>query len=876
MQPAPRELFSYRKHWASRFGTAPFLPMSKEEMDALGWDSCDIIVVTGDAYVDHPSFGMAIIGRVLEAQGFRVGIIAQPDWRSAEDFARLGKPNLFFGITAGNMDSMVNRYTSDRRIRSDDAYTPTGEGGKRPDRSVIVYSQRAREAFSDVPIVIGGIEASLRRIAHFDYWSEKVRRSVLLDSKADLLVYGNGERQIIEIAHRLAKGQPIGQIDDLRGTAFVRQAMPDGWTEIDSTSIDEPGPLNPPIDPYVANDARSKAAMQAAAHNAAAEDVSSADAGYGNGEANSAAAYNAAAENTAPAGVGSGNGVLASAGTGSGTEAVALGEASASDAAEGASAPACATAAKQPVAKVVKFHRHVPTSDRAQSVIRMPSFEAVRDDAVLYAHASRILHLESNPGNARSLVQRHGNLDVWLNPPPLPLSMKEMDAIYELPYRRVPHPFYGEQKGTNKIPAYEMIRFSIAIQRGCFGGCTFCSITEHEGRIIQNRSENSIIKEIEAVRDTVPGFTGVISDLGGPTANMYRLACKSREIETACRKPSCVFPGICPNLNTNHTPLINLYRRARALPGIKKILIGSGVRYDLAVESPEYVKELVQHHVGGYLKIAPEAIGEGPLSKMMKPGVGTYYRFKELFEKFSKEAGKEQYLIPYFIAAHPGTTDEDMLELALWLKQNGYRADQVQAFLPSPMATATAMWHSGKNPLRKVTHGSEEVHIPKGLKVRRLHKAFLRWHDANNWPILRDALRRMGRADLIGAGKQHLIPAWQPLGTGEAHEGRRSKHSPPASQDSASAHGKRRHQASATTSNSKPGYASPGASSSAKGGYAQAAASSAKRAYDSSANGSGAKRAGAPQAAPSKGQAKPMKFRTQHTGLKGVRMPRSK
>jgi uncharacterized radical SAM protein YgiQ len=346
-----------------------------------------------------------------------------------------------------------------------------------------------------------------------------------------------------------------------------------------------------------------------------------------------------------------------------------------------------------------------------------------------------------------------------------------MDAIYELPYRRVPHPFYGEAK----IPAYEMIRFSIAIQRGCFGGCTFCSITEHEGRVIQSRSENSILKEIENVRDSVPGFTGVISDLGGPTANMYRLACKSREIEAACRKPSCVYPGICPNLNTDHTPLINLYRKARAIPGIKKILIGSGVRYDLAVESPEYVKELVQHHVGGYLKIAPEAIGEGPLSKMMKPGVGTYYRFKELFDKYSKEAGKEQYLIPYFIAAHPGTTDEDMLELALWLKKNGYRADQVQAFLPSPMATATAMWHSGKNPLRKITHSSEAVHIPRGLKVRRLHKAFLRWHDANNWPILREALRRMGRTDLIGPGKHQLIPAWQPAGTGTEHaEGRRA------------------------------------------------------------------------------------------------------
>jgi uncharacterized radical SAM protein YgiQ len=693
MLPSPG-LFSHRKYWASRFGTAPFLPMSREEMEALGWDSCDVIIVTGDAYVDHPSFGMAIVGRVLEAHGFRVGIIAQPDWRSAADFARLGRPNLFFGITAGNMDSMVNRYTSDRRIRSDDAYTPDGAGGRRPDRSVIVYAQRAREAFPDAPVVIGGIEASLRRIAHFDYWSEKVRRSILLDAKADLLVYGNGERQIVEIAHRLAKGEHIDAIDDLRGTAFTRHATPQDWTEIDSTTIDEPGKLNPPLDPY-------------------------------------------AMEGAKPA-------------------------------ADPTPAKPCATPDPQ-APKVVKFYRHVPTAQREHSVVRMPDYDAVRDDPVLYAHASRILHLESNPGNARALVQRHGDIDVWLNPPPIPLTTKEMDAIYELPYRRVPHPFYGNAK----IPAYHMIRFSIAIQRGCFGGCTFCSITEHEGRIIQSRSEDSVIKEIEAVRDTVPGFTGVISDLGGPTANMYRLACKTREIEAACRRPSCVYPGVCPNLNTDHMPLIKLYRRARTLPGIRKVLIGSGVRYDLAVESPEYVKELVQHHVGGYLKIAPEAIGEGPLSKMMKPGVGTYYRFKELFEKFSKEAGKEQYLIPYFIAAHPGTTDDDMLELALWLKKNGYRADQVQAFLPSPMATATAMWHSGKNPLRKVTHSSDEVHIPKGLKVRRLHKAFLRWHDANNWPMLREALRRMGRAELIGPGRHHLIPAWQPAGTGNAPEGKR-------------------------------------------------------------------------------------------------------
>jgi uncharacterized radical SAM protein YgiQ len=406
---------------------------------------------------------------------------------------------------------------------------------------------------------------------------------------------------------------------------------------------------------------------------------------------------------------------------------------------------------------------------RERSVIRLPSFEQVSRDPVLYAHASRILHLESNPGNARALVQKHGGIDVWLNPPPLPLATADMDAVYELPYARRPHPAYGNAK----IPAYHMIRFSVSIQRGCFGGCTFCSITEHEGRIIQSRSEDSVIREIETIRDRVPGFTGVISDLGGPTANMYRLHCKSTAIESACRRPSCVFPGVCSNLNTDHAPLINLYRRARGLKGVKKILIASGVRYDLATLSPEYVKELATHHTGGYLKIAPEAIGDGPLSKMMKPGVGAYYRFKELFDKYSKEAGKEQYLIPYFIAAHPGTRDQDMLELALWLKKNGFRADQVQAFLPSPMATATAMYHSGKNPLKRVSRQSEAVIVPKGIKVRRLHKAFLRYHDSANWPVLREALKRMGRSDLIGNGKHHLIPAFQPIGAARSPGGAR-------------------------------------------------------------------------------------------------------
>nr|WP_295003877.1 YgiQ family radical SAM protein [uncultured Dechloromonas sp.] len=681
--------------------------MSRGEMDALGWDSCDIILITGDAYIDHPSFGMALIGRLLEAQGFRVGIISQPEWNSADAFRRLGKPNLFYGVTAGNMDSMVNRYTSDRKIRSDDAYTPNAEPNKRPDRAVTVYAQRCREAFPGTPVIIGSIEASLRRIAHYDYWSDKVRRSVLPDSKADLLVFGNAERAIVEIAHRLAKGEKIADIRDLRGTAFM---VPPGWLPgedwavMDSSEVDTPGPLVQHKDPYAMDDSASK-----------------------------------------------------------------------SD---------CATAGKPgeqairllPRAERLAARRAV----RAHTVVRLPSYEQVQDDAVLYAHASRTFHLESNPGNARALVQAHGERDVWLNPPPFPLSTEELDGVYESPYARRPHPSYGDAK----IPAWEMIRFSVNIMRGCFGGCTFCSITEHEGRIMQSRSEDSVIREIEEMRDKTPGFTGVVSDLGGPTANMYHLKCKDEKIESACRRLSCVYPDICENMNTDHAPLISLYRRARAVKGVKRITIGSGLRYDLAVRSPEYIKELVQHHVGGYLKIAPEHTEEGVLSKMMKPGIGTYDRFKQLFDRFSREAGKEQYLIPYFIAAHPGTQDEDMLNLALWLKKNNFRLDQVQTFLPTPMALATTMYHTEKNPLRKLQReGGEVVGAVRNGAQRKLHKAFLRYHDPENWPLLREALKKMGRNDLIGNGKKQLIPAWQPAGTGlkaaamvarQAKEGQRS------------------------------------------------------------------------------------------------------
>ncbi|MGE6196311.1 YgiQ family radical SAM protein [Aeromonas media] len=678
MQPVTH-LFSYPRYWAECYGTAPFLPMSRAEMDKLGWDSCDIVLVTGDAYVDHPSFGMAVIGRMLESQGFRVGIIAQPDWSSKDDFMRLGKPNLFYGVTAGNMDSMINRYTSDKKLRHDDAYTPGDVGGKRPDRATLVYTQRCKEAFKEVPVVIGGIEASLRRIAHYDYWSETIRRSILLDAKADILIYGNAERPLIEVAHRIANGETIETMQDIRGTAVIRKEPLPGWRGVDSSKLDQIGRIDPIMNPYM----------------------------------------------------------------------------------EGA--PCSDDEGTAPVEQEAKPVLVQPPKQKPweKTYVKLPAFERVKEDKVLYAHASRILHHETNPGCARALSQAHGDRIIWVNPPAFPLETDEMDGVFGLPYQRVPHPAYGKEK----IPAYEMIKTSVNIMRGCFGGCSFCSITEHEGRIIQSRSEESIIKEIEEIRDKVPGFTGVISDLGGPTANMYKLRCKSPKAEQTCRRASCVWPTICPHMDTDHTPTIDLYRKARDVKGIKKILIASGVRYDIAVEDPRYIKELAKYHVGGYLKIAPEHTEEGPLSKMMKPGMGSYYSFKELFDKYSKEAGKQQYLIPYFISAHPGTTDEDMVNMALWVKTNSFKLDQVQNFYPSPLANATTMYYTEKNPLNKVSRQGGDVFVVKGERRRRLHKALLRYHDPAGWPMIREALLEMGKGHLIGNGPNCLVP---PEGRGEA------------------------------------------------------------------------------------------------------------
>ncbi|MFQ2260517.1 YgiQ family radical SAM protein [Aeromonas dhakensis] len=691
MQPVTN-LFSYPRYWAECYGTASFLPMSRAEMDKLGWDSCDIVLVTGDAYVDHPSFGMAVIGRMLESQGFRVGIIAQPDWSSKDDFMRLGKPNLFYGVTAGNMDSMINRYTADKKLRHDDAYTPGDVGGKRPDRATLVYTQRCKEAYKEVPVVIGGIEASLRRISHYDYWSETIRRSILIDAKADILIYGNAERPLIEVAHRIAGGETIETMQDIRGTAVIRKEPLPGWRGVDSSKLDQIGRIDPIPNPYM----------------------------------------------------------------------------------EGA--PCSDDEGTAPVEQEAKPILVQPPKQKPWELtyVKLPAFERVKEDKVLYAHASRILHHETNPGCARALSQAHGDRIIWVNPPAFPLETDEMDGVFGLPYQRVPHPAYGNEK----IPAYDMIKTSVNIMRGCFGGCSFCSITEHEGRIIQSRSEESILKEIEEIRDKVPGFTGVISDLGGPTANMYKLRCKSPKAEQTCRRASCVWPTICPHMDTDHSSTINLYRKARDLKGIKKILIASGVRYDIAVEDPRYIKELAKYHVGGYLKIAPEHTEEGPLSKMMKPGMGSYYSFKELFDKYSKEAGKQQYLIPYFISAHPGTTDEDMVNMALWIKSNRFKLDQVQNFYPSPLANATTMYYTEKNPLNKVSRQGGDVFVVKGERRRRLHKALLRYHDPAGWPMIREALQEMGKGHLIGNGPDCLVP---PEGRGEAKAERsRSKGLRPA------------------------------------------------------------------------------------------------
>lgn len=616
----------------------PFLPVTRADLDARGWDQCDIVIVSGDAYVDHPAFGPPLIARFLEGRGFKVGLIPQPDWQSAEPFKELGKPRLFFGVAAGNMDSMLNRLTAQKKNRSEDQYSPGGRTGCRPDRATIVYAQRCREAYPDVPIVLGGIEASLRRIAHYDYWSDKLRRSILLDAKADLLVFGMGERPIWEIADRLNRGEKVNQLRDVRGTA------------------------------YLINNEETK-----------------------NLEAD----------------------------------------------------PAVRAADKKTVV--------------------LPSFEEVSASTEAFARMTGAFQRETNPGNARAIVQRHGDRGVYFNPPAFPLGDGEgdkseglsnvaMDELYDLPFNRAPHPMYGSEG----IPAFETVKHSVVLMRGCFGGCTFCSITEHEGRVIQNRSAGSVLREIRELR-RMGDFRGTVTDLGGPTANMYQLKCKSPEIEKSCRKLSCVHPGVCENLKTDHGPLVQLMRDVRKEEGIKHVFIASGVRYDLAELAPEYVKELASFHTGGQLSVAPEHVSPRVLEKMKKPGIEAYERFQEMFACESKNAGKEQYDIPYFISGHPGSTLEDMIDLALWLKQSGRRPRQVQDFIPTPMSVAACMYWTGIDPLKM-----EPVFVAKGLKEKRLQKALILYWNPEHWPDVREALQEAGRTDLIGRGPNALVPPETP------------------------------------------------------------------------------------------------------------------
>jgi len=599
----------------------PFLPTTVEEVRAEGWDAPDVVFVTGDAYVDHPSFAVALLGRRLAAEGVRVAILAQPDWRSADPWRAIGRPRLCYAVSAGNLDSMVNHYTAAKKRRGEDAYSPGGRIGLRPDRATGVYAQRCREAFPGVPVIAGGVEASLRRVAHYDYWSDAVRPSVLVSSKADLVVYGIGEPALLASARRLAAGEPVAALRDLRGVAYLlgrREELPDHRWE----------------------DSRGDGATR-----------------------------------------------------------------------------------------------------------ELPSFEEVRSDRHRFAEATRILHRETNPFSGRRLTQRHGDRLLVVNPPALPMEADQLDRSYDQPFTRLPHPSY-----TEPIPAHAMIRDSVTIMRGCFGGCTFCSLTLHQGRRIQSRSERSVLAELERIAAT-PGFKGTVSDLGGPTANMYRMACRRPEVEAVCRRPSCVHPTVCKLLDTDHGPIRHLMRAARNTPGIARVLVASGIRMDLAVEDPEYVAELAQHHVGGHLKVAPEHVSPRVLDCMKKPGPEVFDEFAERFEAASARAGKEQYLLPYFITSHPGSGLEEMIELALYLRRRGYRPRQAQDFIPVPMDLATCMYHTGLDPLTM-----RPVESAHRARDRRLQRALLQFFLPENHELVRQALTAAGRTDLIGSGPDCLVP----------------------------------------------------------------------------------------------------------------------
>jgi uncharacterized radical SAM protein YgiQ len=594
-----------------------FLPMSRQEMQWKGWDELDVLLVNGDAYVDHPTFGIPCLGRWLERLGLKVGIISQPKWDSTQDFKILGRPRLFIGISSGTVDSMINNYTANRKVRSDDMYSEGGRGGRRPDYSSIVYSKLAREAFPGVPVVVGGVEASLRRLAHYDFWQNKVRPSILTELAADFVVFGMGERSVQMIVEELKKAE-----EAVGGKPL---------------SIDQP---------------ETQAALD-----------------------------------------------------------------------------------------MIRSQRgiaYLTTKDRARSIeprLTIPSFDEVRDDKKKFAKAAYSIEYEASPYNGKRLVQYHGGKAVIVNPPALPLETEELDSIYEMPFTKEQHPSYKE-----RIPAADMIRFSVSSTRGCFGGCSFCAITLHQGRIVQSRSEESLLKEVSDLPN-VPGFKGIVSDIGGPTANMYKLRCKSKDIQSKCRKLSCVHPKVCPHLHTDHTPQVEMLEKARKLPGIRKIHIASGLRYDLSIadkkSGDKYMKDLITHHVGGHLKVAPEHMDDEVLHLMKKPGLKNFDEFVSYFEKTSREAGKEQYIVPYFISGFPGTTPEKMEKIYDYLKQKGWSLQQVQAFIPTPMTLATAMYWTGIDPMTKVP-----LYVAKEWKDRKIQQALLQPHKPEHKEILRDYQRK--------------------------------------------------------------------------------------------------------------------------------------
>lgn len=598
-----------------------FLPICKEDMIKKGIKQLDFIIVTGDAYVDHPSFGTAIISRLIEKQGFTIGVIAQPDFHNLDDFKRLGKPKYAFLVNSGNIDSMVNHYTSSKKKRHNDLYTPNGEAGHRPDRAVIVYANKVKEAFKDVPIIIGGVEASLRRFAHYDYWSDKVRRSILLDSKADLLIYGMGEKPIKEICNLIQYGMNITDIKDIRGTVYK------------SSSI-----------------------------------------------------------------------------------------------------------------------------NNIENYIEVPSYEDVVSSKQAYAESFKLQAEEQDAIRGKTVVQKHGNTYIIQNPPSYPLTVEEMDESYNLPYTRTYHPIYEKQGG---IPAIKEVSFSITSHRGCFGSCSFCALTFHQGRVIQNRSETSIVNEAKLLT-TLPDFKGYIHDIGGPTANFRNKACKVQEKVGVCKNKQCMFPTPCKNLIIDHSEYLNVLRKVRKLPNIKKVFIRSGIRYDYLThdKNQKFLEELCKYHISGQLKVAPEHVSDKVLKQMGKPTREVYDTFCNNYFKMNKKLGLDQYLVPYLMSSHPGSTLKEAIKLALYIKDMGYNPEQVQDFYPTPGSLSTTIYYTGFNPFTK-----EKVYTPKSQEEKNMQRALLQFRDPKNHDLVKKALILAGREDLIGNGKNCLIPFSKPHST---------------------------------------------------------------------------------------------------------------